>query len=290
MECRSLASLGMTVKHGLAGFLHFRRSMNRRLSTAVGLAVGAALVIRTRRKEMRVERLAGALLEVLLNAIEANDPTTGMHLRRTAARALVIADAAGLDDAGKASVERVALFHDIGKLHGALFDIVHNAKKLTDEQRRIILTHPARGANVLAPLAAFYPKLPAGVLAHHERWDGTGYPRGLRGRHIPIEARITAIADTFDAVAQTRPYHRGAGSKAALRVIAEGRGTQFDPELVDLALLPPIARRLAHVHLSKHMLHGRRRSHEHEHVPDISFRWRSESLGSAGIPAMGRVD
>jgi HD-GYP domain-containing protein (c-di-GMP phosphodiesterase class II) len=270
--------------------LHLLTPMKTRLSLALCLAAGGVLLLRTRRKEKHVERLAGALLEALLNALEANDPKTGMHLRRTAARALVIADAAGLSDAGKAAVERVALFHDIGKVHGALYDIVHGTSKLTDEQRRIIITHPARGANVLAPLAAFYPELPAGVLAHHERWDGTGYPRGLRGRHIPIEARITAIADTFDAVAQSRPYHRGAGPRAALRVIAGGRGTQFDPELVDLVLLPPVARALTNAHLSKQMLHGRRRSHEHENVPDISFRWRSESLGSAGIPAMGRVD
>jgi HD-GYP domain-containing protein (c-di-GMP phosphodiesterase class II) len=264
--------------------------MNRRLSTAACLAAGVVLLVRTRRKEMRVERLAGALLEVLLNAIEANDPQTGMHLRRTAARALVIADAAGLDAAEQAAVERVALFHDIGKIYGALFDIIHGTSSLTDAQRLVVLTHPARGANVLAPLAAFYPELPAGVLAHHERWDGTGYPRGLRGRRIPIEARITAIADTFDAVAQTRSYRRGAGAQVALEVIAQGRGTQFDPELVDLVMLPPVASRLANVRLSKHMLHGRRRSHEHEQVPDISFRWRSESLGSAGTPAMGRVD
>ncbi len=264
--------------------------MSRRLPVALGLAATGALLVRAHRKEKHVERLAAAVLEALLNAIEANDPDTGMHLRRTAARALVIADAAGLDAAGQAAVERVALFHDIGKIYGAMFDIVHGRTKLTDAQRRRVLTHPARGANVLAPLAAFYPELPAGVLAHHERWDGTGYPRGLRGRHIPIEARITAIADTFDAVAQTRSYRRGRGSEVALEVIAQGRGTQFDPDLVDLALLPPVARRVARVRLSPHMLHGRRRSHELERVPDISFRWRTPSLGARGVAAVGRVD
>ena len=267
--------------------------MPRRLPVALGLAATGALLVRAYRKQQHVERLAAAVLEALLNAIEANDPDTGMHLRRTAARALVIADAAGLDARGQAAVERVALFHDIGKIYGAMFDIVHGTTKLTEAQRRRVVTHPARGANVLAPLAAFYPELPAGVLSHHERWDGTGYPRGLRGSRIPIEARITAIADTFDAVAQTRSYRLGRGPDVALDVIARGRGTQCDPELVDLVLLPPVARHIASVRLSRHMLHGRRRSREHERVPDISFRWRTPSLvslGARGIPAMGRVD
>jgi len=264
--------------------------MSRRLPLVLSLAATGALLVRTYRKAKNVERLAAAVLETLLNAIEANDPATGMHLRRTAARALVIADAAGLDAAGQAAVERVALFHDIGKIYGALFDIIHGKSKLTETQRKTVLTHPAVGANVLAPLATFYPQLPQGVLSHHECWDGSGYPRRLRGSRIPIEARITAIADTFDAVAQTRSYRRSRGPDVALEVIEQGRGTQFDPELVDLVLLPPVANRIANIRLSRRMLHGRRRSHEHEEVPDISFRWRAPSLSPRGIPAMGRVD
>lgn len=264
--------------------------MDAKIPVALSLLAGGALLARSRGREALVERLAAAALETLLNAIDANDADTGMHLRRTAARALVIADAAGLDEAHRRAVEHVALFHDIGKLDEAMFDIVHERSKLTPSERRAMLTHPARGANVLAPLEAFYPELPAGVLAHHERWDGTGYPRGLRGARIPLEARITSIADAYDAVSHTRRYRRGAGDAAALQVIARGRGTQFDPELVDLVLLPPVAQRLAQVRLSKHMLHGRRRPRERETIPEISFRWRSESLGSRGIPATRRVD
>lgn len=260
------------------------------LPLALGLVAGGALLARNRRREMRFERLAAAALETLLNAIDANDANTGQHLRRTAARALVIADAAGLDEAHQRAVERVALFHDIGKIDKAMVDIVHEGSKLTPTERRAVITHPARGANVLAPLGAFYPELPAGVLAHHERWDGKGYPRGLRGDRIPLEARITAIADTYDAVAHSRPYRRGAGTAVALSVIARGRGTQFDPDLVDLALLPPVARRLASVRLSKQMLHGRRRPRAHEATPEISFRWRSESPGTRGVTAVRRVD
>ena len=99
-----------------------------------------------------------------------------------------------------------ALFHDIGKLHGALSDIFHEQSKLTPEERRAVRTHPQRGAEVLAPLSAFYPDLGKGVAAHHERWDGTGYPRGLKGKRIPLVARVVAIADSFDAITYRRRY------------------------------------------------------------------------------------
>jgi HD-GYP domain-containing protein (c-di-GMP phosphodiesterase class II) len=244
------------------------------------LAAGIARSPSDRRGRGSLERLAAATLETLLNAIDANDADTGRHVRRVASFALIIADGIGLDLAGCRAVERVAVFHDIGKIHEALFDIVHEGSKLTADQRREIATHPARGAKVLAPLKAFYPELPAGVLSHHERWDGTGYPRGLAGRKIPIEARIVSIADTFDAVSHTRRYHRGRGTAAGLRIIEQGRGTQFDPELVDLIMLEPIASRML---IQLRSAHASRRTgddgagptHVKEHVPDVSFRWRS---------------
>jgi HD-GYP domain-containing protein (c-di-GMP phosphodiesterase class II) len=226
-----------------------------------------------------LDRLAAATLETLLNAIDANDADTGRHVRRVAGYALIIADAIGLDGAGCRAVERVALFHDIGKVHEALFDIVHDGTDLTPADRRAVATHPARGAKVLAPLRSFYPELPAAVLAHHERWDGGGYPQGLPGRKIPLEARIVSIADTFDAVSHTRRYHRGRGTTAAMRIVEGGRGTQFDPDLVDLVLLPPItARMLSHlkaVHAARRSDDGAHRKRTREPAPDVSFRWRT---------------
>ena len=257
--------------------------MRSRVSLVAGLVVGGAIVARERRSRQSIERFAAAALETLLNAIEANDAQTGQHVRRVAACALVLAEAAGLDERRQRSVERVALFHDIGKIHEALFDIVHDDTRLTPAERRGIHTHPARGARVLAPLAAFYPELGEGVLSHHERWDGRGYPRGLRGAQIPLVARIVAIADTFDAVTHSRRYRRGRGVAAAETVIAAGRGTQFDPELVDLALLPPIQRQLQAIGRAAADGADRggragRRGKQRERVPDVSFRWRSGSL------------
>ena len=259
--------------------------MDTRIPLLLGAVTGGALVARERKAQRAVERFGAAALETLLNAIEANDDQTGMHVRRVAVYAVIIAEFAGLDERCQRAIERVGLFHDIGKINEALFDIVHDERRLSPGERLAIKTHPERGADVLRPLEAFYPELPAAVAAHHECWDGSGYPHGLRGTQIPLEARVVSIADTFDAVAHTRRYHRGAGAVAALRVIAEERGTQFDPELVDLVLLPPVSTRLTREHIMQHPPRGRRRPVERERIPDISFRWRSESLRPTAVPA-----
>src|SRR5690348_16414490 len=203
------------------------------LAVLAGVATGA-LLVRERNRRQAAERFAAATLESLLNAIDANDAQTGAHVRRVAAYALVLANAAQLDEHQKKVVERVALFHDIGKIHEALIDIIHERTDLTPAERREIVTHPRRGADVLAPIAPFYPDLAEGVVAHHERWDGKGYPNGVRGKRIPLAARIVTLADTFDAVTHNRRYRDGRGPQSAAQVIAAGRGTQFDPELVDL--------------------------------------------------------
>jgi putative nucleotidyltransferase with HDIG domain len=254
--------------------------MNRFVSFAVGASLGA-LVIRERRARRAAERFGAAALETLLDAVDANDAETGAHVRRVAAYALALADAAGLSDTDRRTVERVALFHDIGKIHEALFDIIHEEARLTPEARRAIATHPRRGAEVLAPLCGFYPELSDGVLSHHERWDGTGYPRRLRGRRIPLAARIVAIADTFDAITHRRRYREGRSIERATDVIAAGRGTQFDPELTDLFLLPPVVDAVAALtrefYRPRRRPRGDRRAGEQESaVPDVTFRWRFE--------------
>jgi HD-GYP domain-containing protein (c-di-GMP phosphodiesterase class II) len=256
----------------------------------VSLVAAGALLIRARKARLAVERAVAAAFETLLNAIDANDPQTGMHVRRVASYARIIADVAELDERQSRAVERVALFHDIGKIHEALFDIVHDTTKLTPDERREIATHPRRGAQVLAPFDAFYPELSAGVLSHHERWDGTGYPRHLRGARIPLEARIVTIADTFDAITHNRRYRRRASIDDAVSTIAAGRGTQFDPALVDLLLLPPVIERFTREHIGHGKRRDGRRTNASDAGPDVSFRWRSESLGSRRVAAPRDVD
>jgi HD-GYP domain-containing protein (c-di-GMP phosphodiesterase class II) len=235
----------------------------------------------------RAERLAAATLETLMNAIDANDAMTGQHVRRTAAYCLCLSEALDLPESEQRKLERVALFHDIGKIHAALFDIVHEDDRLSPEERARIATHAQRGAEVLQPLAAFYPELPAGVLAHHERWDGTGYPNALRGEQIPFYARAVAVADTFDAITHSRRYHQGEDLERAVAVIAEGRGTQFDPRLVDAFLSADVQTAVRHTYQESRergapRAGGPRRAERRTpkadpadtSAPDVQFRWR----------------
>ncbi len=261
--------------------------MRPAVAFAVGVIAGA-VAVRERRARRAAERFAAASLETLLNAIDANDAQTGAHVRRVATYALVIADAAELSTRECLTVERVALFHDIGKIHEALFDIIHDETKLTPEDRRAIATHPRRGATVLAPLCGFYPELADGVLSHHERWDGTGYPRQLRGSRIPLAARIVTIADTFDAITHRRRYRDPRGAKHAANAIAVERGGQFDPALVDLVLQPPVWERIVQAHREAHRrsrAHPERREGRQESpTPQVTFRWRREAAESPASP------
>lgn len=241
-------------------------------------SLAGAVFAAERRHRRAAERLGAALFETLLNAIDANDADTGRHVRRVAAYALALADALDLSEAECREVEHVALFHDVGKIHEALFDIVHaGGRKLSAAARSAIASHPTRGAAVLEPLTPFYPRLAEGVLSHHERWDGSGYPRQLAGERILLAARIVAIADTFDAVTHSRRYSAGQSVEAAREVIREGRGTQFDPALVDLFLRPDVQEGFEE--LRREQWRPQRRNERRQHsaealAPEVAFRWR----------------
>jgi HD-GYP domain-containing protein (c-di-GMP phosphodiesterase class II) len=233
-----------------------------------------------------VTRLAAAAFESLLHAIDANDPETGAHVRRVAITSVVLARAADWDDVRQHRVERVALFHDIGKINGALFDVMRGSAGLTPAERRLIATHADRGAEVVAPLASFYPELPSAVRAHHEWWNGKGYPRGLRGSAIPFEARIVTIADVFDALTHRRRYKAAFPAGRAEDFIAAGRGTQFDPDLTDLFLSPPVQEEIALAQLAHSARPGvkprggarsdpRRQAGPRRDTPEVEFRWRA---------------
>jgi HD-GYP domain-containing protein (c-di-GMP phosphodiesterase class II) len=253
----------------------------RPFTAIIAGTITGALLVRERRERRASERMAAAALETLLNAIDANDAQTGRHVRRVATYALILADAAGLEEHQRRNIERVALFHDVGKIDEALFDIIHEGDELTPSERRAIATHPRRGAAVLAPLTPFYPELAEGVLSHHERWDGTGYPRRLRGQGIPFSARIVTLADTYDAVTHARRYRDGRSARAAAEIIERGRGSQFDPALVDLMLRPDVFQQLVTAQRrARERTSGRgdrREGREEVRAPDVTFRWRSES-------------
>ena len=243
-------------------------------------------VARPREDGHLVSRLAAAAFESLLHAIDANDSETGAHVRRVAVCAVILARAADGDENRQCRVQRVALFHDIGKINGALFDVLRLTECLSGAERKLMATHADRGAEVLAPLASFYPELPAAVRAHHEWWNGQGYPRGLRGTAIPFEARVVAIADVYDALTHQRKYKSAYSAARAEDMIAAGRGTQFDPDLTDLFLSPPVQEELAAAQRAKqarpraHKRGGarsdpRRQAGPRADTPEIAFRWCS---------------
>jgi len=180
----------------------------------------------------------------------------------------------------RARVERVALFHDVGKMHEALLDITHDDRALSAEERQQIATHPQLGADVVAPLSRFYPDLGAGILAHHERWDGTGYPRGLRGTAIPLAARIVAVADTFDAITHNRRYDMARSTPDAVQVIAAERGGQFDPDIADVFLSSDVQLRVCAAMRPLPLPEAmrackRQQSPVYSEAPDVAFRWHA---------------
>jgi len=261
------------------------------IATAGALAAATLLFEHEKSNKQSAERFAAAALETLLNAIDANDADTGAHVRRVATYALILANAAGLDENERRLIEQVALFHDIGKIHEALFDIIHEDRRLNAAERREMLTHPQRGADVLEPLNGFYPELARGVLSHHERWNGRGYPKRLKGRQIPLAARIVAIADTFDAITHHRRYRSGRSTELALEIVLKGRGTEFDPELVDLFAFPPVFAEILEAQRAvsqwRTPVKARESGRERDDAPDITFRWRP---GRSGTHARHRMD
>ncbi|MPZ69497.1 MAG: HD domain-containing protein [Actinobacteria bacterium] len=177
------------------------------------------------------DRERANLLEDLVAAVNAHDRYTGSHSYRTAAYASAVAHALGYPPPAVELVRQAALVHDIGKI-GIPERILRKTQELTDEDRSLLRLHPDLGVSILSRLPGTAALLPI-VLHHHEHWDGSGYPLGLRGTEIPIESRIILVADSFDAITTQRPYSRMLEPAGAMEEIALCSGTQFDPLVVD---------------------------------------------------------
>jgi HD-GYP domain-containing protein (c-di-GMP phosphodiesterase class II) len=172
------------------------------------------------------------MLVELSAAVESRDPSTRGHAARVTALADAVARRLGWSDERIAILRIGGTLHDVGKVVVPLA-VLRKRGPLTDDELAQIRVHPSAGARVVAAIEAARDALPC-VLHHHERWDGRGYPHGLRGEEIPLEARLLAIADAFDAMTTNRPYRRAIASTQALAELERCAGSQFDPDLTRL--------------------------------------------------------
>ncbi len=183
-------------------------------------------------EEMRA--LFFSTITSLANAIDAKSPWTKGHSERVMHLAARIASLLGLPEAVVEKVRLGGLLHDIGKI-GIIEALLEKPAMLSEDEFPPLRLHPEKGVAILAPIEQLQEVLPA-ILHHHERYDGTGYPSGLAGEDIPLEARIITVADSFDAMVVDRPYRQKFSVSAALAEMERCAGSQFDPKLVELLI------------------------------------------------------
>lgn len=225
---------------------------------AQGFAVGAvdyitkpvspAIVkarVRTHLSLVRVEELRETRLQIVQRlglAAEYKDNETGLHVIRMSHYSRVLALAAGFSEAQAEELLNAAPMHDVGKI-GIPDAVLRKPGKLDGEEWEVMKQHAQIGADIIGEHPSGLLRMAREIaLNHHEKWDGSGYPRGIGGAEIPVEARIIAIADVFDALTSERPYKKAWPVEEAVQLLREQSGRHFDPELVELFLgqLPAI--------------------------------------------------
>jgi diguanylate cyclase (GGDEF)-like protein/putative nucleotidyltransferase with HDIG domain len=203
-------------------------------------ALSVARMDTGRRHFERLAELHLSTIEALALAIDAKDQTTTSHIRRVQHYAAAVAQRFGMSPAEVQGVRTAALLHDIGKL-AVPEHILSKPGPLTQEEFSKVKIHPQIGAEIIGSVPFPYPVAPL-ILAHHERWDGRGYPRGLKGEEIPLGARILTVVDYFDAVTSERPYHAPITDQEAIEMITAEAGAALDPSVVRvfITMLPEL--------------------------------------------------
>ena len=198
------------------------------------LVVPLWLVRRSLRENVRLREDTHAAMATLVEVVEMRDPYTAGHSRRVAELAHAVALRLGLTHEEADQIADASSVHDVGKL---AIDPAVLAKpgRLTQAEAAEMRLHPVLGADVVAHFGAYWGGVPL-VRHHHEAWDGSGYPDGLKGKAIPLGARILAVADAYDALTSDRPYRAGFDRTRALAVLRNGAGTSWDPVVVDALL------------------------------------------------------
>jgi cyclic di-GMP phosphodiesterase len=198
-------------------------------------------ILRARiRSQLRLKRLTDQLehtehvIFMLAQAVEAKDVYTEGHLRRLRAYGEQLAIACGLSANDVRAVRYGGILHDIGKI-GVDEAILRKPGPLTDDETAQMRQHPEIGAGIISQMRFAKDVAPI-ISGHHEYWDGSGYPHGLRGHEIPLGARIITIVDAYDAMTTDRPYRAALSMEETVRRLRAGRGSQFDPEMLDIFL------------------------------------------------------
>lgn len=191
----------------------------------------AAAPSRTPQNEERYPEVLLECLRAVILSLEEKDAYTHGHSLRVAEYSVMIAEELGLSDAEIREVELSALFHDIGKI-GIPDRVLLKSARLSRAEFDIMKSHPVRSARIMERISSMKNLIP-GIRHHHERFDGLGYPDGLKGDEIPLYARIILIADTYDAMTSTRPYRLALDKEVAFAELRQCGNQQFDPELVE---------------------------------------------------------
>ena len=216
------------------GFLPDERDM------LLGYAQTTAVALQKLILRENVERNLVDTITAFVNAIESKDRYLKGHSARVALYSVEIAQTLGMTPELVEVVRRGAMLHDLGKL-SIMDTILRKPDRLTTEEFTIIKSHPVVGAKILEPLR-FLARETCAVRHHHERFDGTGYPDGLRGEDIPFVARVVTVADVFDAITSNRPYRTALALDEAREEISKGIGSHFDPAVVEAFLRVPLER------------------------------------------------
>jgi HD-GYP domain-containing protein (c-di-GMP phosphodiesterase class II) len=198
------------------------------------IAAQASMAIENAALYEDIEKSYFSTVKALAKAIEVKDPYTHGHSERVTEYALMIAEAMQLNERDKQKLKYAATLHDIGKI-GIAGRVLNKAGALTDEEYTHVKTHPLLGDTIIEPVEFLQGPRPI-ILHHHERYDGKGYPDGLKGPLIPLCARILAVADAFEAMRSDRPYRRALPLETAKEELKRNAGTQFDPEVVEVFL------------------------------------------------------
>jgi putative two-component system response regulator len=234
VECLHLGAADFLVKPVSAAELQARvaRALEKRQLVLQNHDYQMHLEHRVEEQAQRIQELFLEGVQMLARALEAKDAYTSGHSMRVSRYAVATALQLGLDPAIIEQIRLGGELHDIGKI-GTREAVLHKPGLLTADEFRQITEHPALGEQMLTPLARESPAVLRCVRSHHERIDGRGFPDGLMGADIPIEARIIAVADSFDAMTTSRPYRESRTAEEAIVELRRVAGSQLDPEAVE---------------------------------------------------------